>query len=402
MLGELLLRPCQLLVDSCALQLGAAQLFSPCARPSRVLVDALHASAVLAHQPLDLGQALLDRLERAGARIAVLPRLAGERVAVGAQFGREVVGLEREHLEPLAERVETPVTTGNGTQTAKRPGHERERARALLGVGRKGGLGGSGRLPQRLEAAQSLARCEQPLVLALAQRERIDLGQLVLEQRKLALARIGHLAQSRMALSERAKLGMGLGARAQPQRVRVSAQLIEQRHLRRCDREAAMLVLAVEGQQHLPRLAQVADRCAAAVHVRPSSTIRAHATGEHQLARVGGQTLAERLARVWGEVEHSLDIGLGGPRTHDPGACAAAQEQVQCVREDRLAGSGLACDHVQARGEAQLRAFDQQQILDRELVQHPAISSNARRRIARHRRQPACTGSGASALQIGG
>src|SRR2546421_7551705 len=143
-----------------------------------------------------------------------------------------------------------------------------------------------------------------------------------------------------------------------------------------------MLVLAVKGQQHLPRLAQVADRCAAAVDVRPRSTIRAYATGEHQLARVGRQALAERLARVWGEVEHSLDIGLGGPRTHDPGACAAAQEQVQRVREDRLAGSGLARDHIQARGKAQLCALDQQQVLDRELVQHPAISSNARRRIA--------------------
>ena len=53
--------------------------------------------------------------------------------------------------------------------------------------------------------------------------------------------------------------------------------------------------------------------------------------------------------------------------------------------QDRLARSRLAGDHVEAGGKAQLRALDQQQVLDGELLQHLGISSNARRRIGNAR-----------------
>ncbi len=42
------------------------------------------------------------------------------------------------------------------------------------------------------------------------------------------------------------------------------------------------------------------------------------------------------------------------------------------MREDSLAGAGLAGDRVQPVREAELGALDQQQVLDPELVQHPA------------------------------
>ena len=40
------------------------------------------------------------------------------------------------------------------------------------------------------------------------------------------------------------------------------------------------------------------------------------------------------------------------------------------MREDGLAGAGLAGDRVQARAEPQLSALDQQQVLDPELEEH--------------------------------
>jgi hypothetical protein len=63
--------------------------------------------------------------------------------------------------------------------------------------------------------------------------------------------------------------------------------------------------------------------------------------------------------------------------------------------EHRLAGPGLAGEHVQAGPQTQLGALDQQQILDSQLQQHDRRSSSARRRIARLERDE--TQAGASA-----
>ena len=51
---------------------------------------------------------------------------------------------------------------------------------------------------------------------------------------------------------------------------------------------------------------------------------------------------------------------------------AAAEQQVERVREHRLAGAGLAGEHVQPGRQAQLRALDQQEVLDVQLLQHTA------------------------------
>jgi hypothetical protein len=42
------------------------------------------------------------------------------------------------------------------------------------------------------------------------------------------------------------------------------------------------------------------------------------------------------------------------------------------VRQDGLAGAGLTGDRVQAVGEPQLGALDQEKVLDPKLVKHPA------------------------------
>jgi hypothetical protein len=66
-----------------------------------------------------------------------------------------------------------------------------------------------------------------------------------------------------------------------------------------------------------------------------------------------------------------------------PGPRAAPEEQIERVREHRLAGSGLAGEHVQPGRQPQLRLLDQQEILDAQLLKHACRSTSRRRRIAR-------------------
>ena len=101
--------------------------------------------------------------------------------------------------------------------------------------------------------------------------------------------------------------------------------------------------------------------------MRPSV---AEATGEDDLLGVVGQPLAAALsAAMLGQVEDTLDICLRGAGTHDPRARATAEQQVERVGEHRLAGAGLAREHVQPGRQPQLRALDQQEVLDVQLLQ---------------------------------
>src|SRR2546428_464175 len=69
-------RPCQALVRPRQLDLGSPQLLEPRPRPNGVIGDGPDASAVLAYQPLDQLQALLNRLEAhlAARRLTRRPR----------------------------------------------------------------------------------------------------------------------------------------------------------------------------------------------------------------------------------------------------------------------------------------------------------------------------------------
>ena len=80
----------ELLGDLRELELGAGQLGATGTGPGRVPGDALHAAPVLADEPLDLRQALFDRLQRTRAGTALLAcrGLGGERLAVGEQLAR--------------------------------------------------------------------------------------------------------------------------------------------------------------------------------------------------------------------------------------------------------------------------------------------------------------------------
>ncbi len=92
-------------------------------------------------------------------------------------------------------------------------------------------------------------------------RERVDLAELELEQIQLALALRGELAAAPPGVARSARM-LRDGARAQLQSLALlgAAEAVEDLQLGRRERELAVLVLAVEGEQHAGDVAQVGDR----------------------------------------------------------------------------------------------------------------------------------------------
>jgi hypothetical protein len=220
------------------------------------------------------------------------------------------------------------------------------------------------------------------LVLTLVGCERIDLSQLVLEQPELALALSGELAQAVHALLQQLRLRVGLRACPQVLVVPCGAQRVEDLQLGAGQRELAVLVLSVEGEQRAADVAQLSDRGRAPAEVGARAPIGADTTREHDLLGVGTQALAELLAHTLGQIEDPLDVSLASSRPHDPRPRAPAEEQVERVREHRLASAGLAGEHVQPRGQPQLSLLNQQEVLYTKLLQHSRWSTSARGQIA--------------------
>ena len=135
-----------------------------------------------------------------------------------------------------------------------------------------------------------------------------------------------------------------------------------------------MLVLAVERQQPATEPLEVGERRRAAAHICPRAAVGPDTAREHDLVgAVGDQLGVGDLGR---DREHALDIGLLSPGAHHAAPRAAAEQQVERVRQQRLAGPRLAGQHVQPRGEPQLGAIHQQQVLDPEFVEHQEWSTN--------------------------
>ncbi len=107
-----------------------------------------------------------------------------------------------------------------------------------------------------------------------------------------------------------------------------------------------------------------ADAGGAPVEIGARASVVSHSAGEHDLLGIGAEALAELLTNVLGQVEDPLHVSLAGAGAHDPRARLPAEQQVERVRQHRLAGAGLAGEHVQAARQAQLRLLDQQQVLD--------------------------------------
>src|SRR4051794_37263885 len=150
------------------------------------------------------------------------------------------------------------------------------------------------------------------------------------------------------------------------------AEAVQDLELCRRQRQLAVLVLAVEGEQSAAERLQVRGRCRPALHEGPRPALDAHTAADHDFVLALGQALAELRELVaveearW-EGKDALHLGLGRARPDDPRTGLPSQEQVQRVCEDGLSGPRLARDDVEAGLETQLRALDQKQVLDSQL-----------------------------------
>ena len=316
-------------------------------------------AAVLALQPVEHAQALLDGVQA--------PGLAVERLGVGAQLAGDVVDLVDQRLPALAEGVERGVDALRAQQPAA-AARQQAGDPALVGAGRLGG--GQRGAAQRLDVAQPLALGAQRAGLLLGRLGGLDLGELEVEQVELALARAGALLQlgeRGLRLARRRVRRGDLGA---PRELGVAAEAVEDLELGAGERELAVLVLAVERDERLGELAQVGDRRRAAVDERARAPVGADPPRQHDLLGVGRQPLAELAAQRVGQLEDALDVRLRRARPHDPRLGAAAEQQVQRVREHGLARAGLPRQHVQAAGEPQFGPLDEQEVLDAQLAEH--------------------------------
>jgi hypothetical protein len=249
-------------------------------------------------------------------------------------------------------------------------------------VGRRRLRGTERRGAQGLEVAQALARPAQLDRLGLRGIGRLDLLQLEGEQVELALAGPGAFAQLGQGRLELADPRVDRREVGPARQVRRAAEAVEDLELRGGQRQLAVLVLAVERQQRDRHLAQVADRRRTPAQVGARAPLGAHAPGEDDLLGVGRQALAQLAAQRRRQLEHPFHVGLSRPGAHDAGARAAAQEEVERVREHRLARARLAGEHVEARGEAQLGPFDEEEVLDAQLQEHDTASTSGGRRTA--------------------
>ncbi len=199
------------------------------------------------------------------------PGAASRALAGAAQLGRDVLRLDERSVQRVGELVERRIDAADVVERAGRRGQQRARAGAVLGLERR--RAADRRAAQRLDVAQAPATAQQLLMLGRAGLDALDLVDLERQQVELALPRPGPLAQLLERRVQVAQVAPRVGAFGPARRLRGAAEPVEQVELRTGQRQLAMLVLAVERQQPVGQLAQVADRRRAAVDVRARAPV---------------------------------------------------------------------------------------------------------------------------------
>ena len=314
------------------------------------------------------------------------PRVGLDPLGVVAQLGADVGELDREGGEALADRVEPRVDPGDRLQPrlrlAQRAGGP---AAVLVGPGGRPRARAPAASRSALGVAQPLALAGQLRLLGRVGGDLLDLGELVAVEVEVALPRAVALAQLGQLRREPPALAVRLAVALAPLQLRLAGEAVEHVHLRRGDRQPAVLVLAVEGEQPAAEQLQVGRGGGAPGDERRRPPRGRDPAPEHDLLGALRQPPGElrqlRIVEQPGrQVEGALDPGLAGARADDLRARLAAHQQVEGVGEHGLAGAGLAGDRVEPLPQAQLGALDQEQVLDPQLAQHaPCVATAADR-----------------------
>ena len=319
------------------------------------------AVAVLARQPLERVQPVIDRLQAAG--------LEDDRVAQCAHRRERLVHLYARGLQRLHGRRERGVQPAEVGQDAGRPGEPGRR-------------GGGVVLQQRADLLQP--GCEplgvlEPLpfrpqlpLFARTQPRGVQLGHLE-AQEVLALRAVAPGAAAALEIVARLAVLGEEGGEALAHRLRV-AEPVEQVELARGLEQPLMLVLAVHLHERVAEPLEEADRDRRVVDEGAMAAATRELAADHDLAVLHGQSRLIEHGRhaAIGHGEHRLDGGGLGVGANHIGLRARAAYQENRVDQDGLAGAGLAGEDVEAGGEGDGDVLDHREVPDPQLAQHPA------------------------------
>jgi hypothetical protein len=300
-------------------------------------------------QPSRLG--LQAREERAELR----SRLAqpDERVA---KFGAHLREFGRDPLQ----RRDRPLCLGG----------EARGAFALLGLERFRSRGGA--LGELGDVAKPLPFGEQDSLGVWIQAvrvldERLQLGEPRLDGGGVSDELVAPTSRRRQL----APRGRERGAAA---KLLVAGERVEHVELIGGPREPPLLELTGHADEELGRPGHVLASRRATPGVGPRPAVGEDPAGEDDARLALRPQLRERQALLVEEpvrhVEFGLHVGLVGSGSDRLGIALRAEEEPDCLREDRLAGAGLAGDRVQAGRELELGLADQDQVLDTQTAQH--------------------------------
>src|SRR5918994_2889577 len=344
----------------------------------RVREHRLDRAAVLSLQAIDHVESLLDLLQA--------PRLGVDPIEVATQLAGQVGKLDRHPSGPLGERIEVAVHARCSRQRRIGLGQQRRRAATVLVIPRHGRERATRREAQALRVVQPLALGAELALLGRLQLRPLDLLQLVAQDVQVPLARPLALAKLRQLALQRGQLGVRLAVATPSLQVLRTGKPVQYLELRRGQGELAVLVLTVEGKRAGAQRPQVGRGGRAALHEGARPPRDPDPATEHDLVRARWEPLADLaqpgvVVEPVGKRQDPLHVGLLGAGADDLRPRLAPHQQVDRVREDRLPGPGLAGDRVEAPAEPKLGPLDQEQVLDTQLVQHAARSSDGCGRI---------------------
>ncbi len=239
-------------------------------------------------------------------------------------------------------------------------------------VGRRLAVGQRGQrrthaIEQRLRMGQALVLGIQLVPFVVARGELVDLADLPGQAFALALQRLAACA----GIGQR-RFGRlpGLPQRGQPGGVGAGL-LVEQRAHRGRPRQALPGMLAVDVDQLLAGLAQLAHGGRAAVDPGAALALGIDAAAQQQRVACAVEAgLVQPAGQRRRRVELGRDLGARAAFAHQRGVAAAAQGQLQRVDQDRLACAGLAGQHREAGLQLHLELADDDHVAKRQAAQH--------------------------------
>ncbi|PAV71633.1 hypothetical protein WR25_05608 [Diploscapter pachys] len=152
-----------------------------------------------------------------------------------------------------------------------------------------------------------------------------------------------------------------------------ASERIEQRAMPAWIEQAAIVVLAVDFDQHRRHLAQQRNACGLVVDERATAAVGLDdASDEQGFARLDLDTILFQQGAECtdGRIEGRGDDGLCRTVAHQPRFATAPQRQPEGIEQDRLTRTGFPGQHVEPGPEFEVKRLDQHHIANGQRGQH--------------------------------